>query len=306
MTGRPLRPPGLQAASHWPRWLEQLSEGILLEPPPQELVETLRQHCQTLREPQITLQPVGQPCPRPAAAWHAERLCNTLNHASLQAQDRQARLAYHARWILRLSEPEDPRWQALVSVIIPVFNRADLVCEAIGSALAQTHPAVEVIVVDDGSSDDLVARLKAFGDRILLLRQPRQGVAQARNLGLAIARGDYINFLDSDDLLDPGWLAAAVEAFRAIADADLCYAAPRQKTPPPYLGWNGLSRYAPLNASQGCPSRELLPVVTRRTPFLMLGVTMARWLALRSGGFDTALFRNEDTDFWFRLGLENA
>lgn len=147
MKNRLVRPSGLEAVSQGWRWLGQLGEGRPLDPPPEGLAETLRRHCHSLPERQITRRPVGHLCPLPAALWHAEQLCDTLNQASLQDQGKQARLAYHARWILRLSEPDDPRWRALVSVIIPVFNRDELVCDAIDSALAQTHPAVEVIVV---------------------------------------------------------------------------------------------------------------------------------------------------------------
>jgi GT2 family glycosyltransferase len=101
-----------------------------------------------------------------------------------------------------------------VSVIIPTYNRADLVCRAIDSALAQTHPDIEIIVVDDGSTDATPGRLAAYGARIRVLRQPNAGVCAARNNGIALAGGEFIAFLDSDDEWLPWKLRAQIAAFR--------------------------------------------------------------------------------------------
>ena len=87
-----------------------------------------------------------------------------------------------------------------VSVIIPTYNRRSLVERAVRSVLAQTRPVEEIIVVDDGSTDDTEQALCAvFGDRIRYVRQPNGGVSSARNHGLRIARGRYLALLDSDD-----------------------------------------------------------------------------------------------------------
>lgn len=94
-----------------------------------------------------------------------------------------------------------------VSVIIPTYNRARLVVEAIESALRQTAPPREIIVVDDGSTDDTPQVLKSFGNRIISVRQENQGVGTARNRALAMARGRYLAFLDSDDI----WLEFKLE-----------------------------------------------------------------------------------------------
>lgn len=110
-----------------------------------------------------------------------------------------------------------------VSAIIPTYNRAPLVCMAVESVLAQTHPKVEVIVVDDGSTDDTASRLSKFGDRIRILRQINSGVCTARNNGMAVAKGDFIAFLDSDDLWMPWKIAAQVAAFRAIPELQLTW-----------------------------------------------------------------------------------
>jgi len=110
-----------------------------------------------------------------------------------------------------------------VSVIIPTYNRSRLVGAAIDSALAQTHPAVEVIVVDDGSTDDTAERLAAYGARIRVIRQPNAGVCAARNAGMALADGAFIAFLDSDDEWLPWKLAAQIAAFRQHPELQLAY-----------------------------------------------------------------------------------
>ncbi len=87
------------------------------------------------------------------------------------------------------------------SVVIPNYNREVMVCDAVDSVLSQTYPAYEIIVVDDGSTDDSLSQLKSrFGNKISLIEQKNSGVSTARNAGVEAARGDYICYLDSDDL----------------------------------------------------------------------------------------------------------
>lgn len=93
-----------------------------------------------------------------------------------------------------------------VSAIIPAYNRADLLPETIGCLLAQTCPAFEIIVVDDGSQDDTAAVVRRFGERVRYLRITNSGAPVARNAGVAVARGDWLWFCDSDDLWRPTYL----------------------------------------------------------------------------------------------------
>lgn len=111
----------------------------------------------------------------------------------------------------------------LLSVVIPTWNRAQLVRDAINSALNQREGEVEVIVVDDGSTDATIDLLeKEFGPRIRLLRlQPRRGPGAARNAGAKIARGELVAFLDSDDIWLPGKLDAELEVFARFTDAEV-------------------------------------------------------------------------------------
>lgn len=99
-----------------------------------------------------------------------------------------------------------------VSFVIPCFNSRDTVAETAMSALAQRGAPVQVIVVDDGSTDDPEAALRDAGvlDRITFIRQPNGGVSAARNRGLAAATGRYVSFLDADDLVDPDFAAEMV------------------------------------------------------------------------------------------------
>ena len=93
--------------------------------------------------------------------------------------------------------------EPLVSVIIPTYNRAHYVVEAVESVLAQTHKNIEIIVVDDGSTDGAEEILDPYKDRIRYFYQENQGVSAARNLGIRNANGQYLAFLDSDDLWLP-------------------------------------------------------------------------------------------------------
>ena len=90
-----------------------------------------------------------------------------------------------------------------VSVIIPTYNRAHLVSEAINSVLNQTYQDFEIIVVDDGSTDETCEKLRPYQDKIKYVYVKNGGAAYARNVGMKIARGKYIAFLDSDDLYYP-------------------------------------------------------------------------------------------------------
>lgn len=93
--------------------------------------------------------------------------------------------------------------EVMVSVIIPTYNRADLLLKAIESVLSQTYNDIEIIVIDDGSNDDTQEKLKSYQDRIEYVYIENGGPARARNVGMEMARGKYIAFLDSDDLYYP-------------------------------------------------------------------------------------------------------
>ena len=104
--------------------------------------------------------------------------------------------------------------QPLVTIVIPCFRQSTFFSKSIDSALAVSYPAVEIIVINDGSDDNTDEVARAYGDRIRYLYQTNQGQAAARNAGISIANGKYLLFLDADDLLHPeaiGWLVEATQ-----------------------------------------------------------------------------------------------
>jgi len=115
----------------------------------------------------------------------------------------------------------------LVSTIIPVYNRADMLREAVASVLAQTWRPIEIIIVDDGSSDDTVHTaedLQTLHPEIThVIRQKNAGPGVARQTGVEVAKGEFIQFLDSDDLLLPNKFELQVAGLRSDADAGISY-----------------------------------------------------------------------------------
>ena len=180
----------------------------------------------------------------------------------------------------------------LVSVVIPTYNRAGMLPEAVESVLGQDYPCLELIVVDDGSSDDTGRVLGKYRGRLSYQRQPRRGVSAARNRGAALAKGEYLCFLDSDDLWRPQKLSRQVQYMQANPRVPLCYTDeiwirngvrvnPRKKHRK-YSGWI-FERCLPLCIIS--PSSAML----RRDFFTRLG------------GFDESLPACEDYDLWLRI-----
>ena len=114
----------------------------------------------------------------------------------------------------------------LVSVIIPCFNGAQYVEHSIRSALEQTHPSIEVVVVDDGSTDDSAHVVTGVqDDRVRLVRQDHAGAARARNTGLRASTGEYVQFLDADNVITPHKVARSIDHFAASPGCDVAFAA---------------------------------------------------------------------------------
>jgi glycosyltransferase involved in cell wall biosynthesis len=112
-----------------------------------------------------------------------------------------------------------------VSVIIPTYNRADKVCRAISSIIDQTYKDIEIIVIDDASTDTTIKRLDEFGSQIKIIRHEKNmGVSAARNSGIRTAKGEYIALLDSDDYWLPEKLEVQIAFFNANPDAVICQA----------------------------------------------------------------------------------
>lgn len=113
--------------------------------------------------------------------------------------------------------------EPFVSVIIPTFNCGRYVEDAVESVLNQTFRPFEIIVVDDGSTDDTGSRLKKYKDRVQVVTQENQGSSKARNVGLDLSRGEYVAFLDADDRWRPEKLEWQIACFRELVDVGLVF-----------------------------------------------------------------------------------
>ena len=111
----------------------------------------------------------------------------------------------------------------LVSCIIPVYNGERYVGEALESILAQTYRPLQVIVADDGSTDGTAAVSARYGERVTYVYQPNLGYAAAKNLGLTAAKGDFVAFLDADDLWHREKLSRQIARFGEQSEIDLCF-----------------------------------------------------------------------------------
>lgn len=110
-----------------------------------------------------------------------------------------------------------------ISLVIPTYNRGHLIAETLDSALAQDPPFLEIIVVDDGSTDDTAAVLGAYRDRVQVLNGPNGGVQRARNRGVAEARGEFIAMCDSDDLLEAAYVGKMQDWLHAHPECNSIY-----------------------------------------------------------------------------------
>ncbi len=182
--------------------------------------------------------------------------------------------------------------QPLVSAIIPTFNRAAWVDEAIESVLAQDYPHIELIVVDDGSTDTTPRIVQSYQAAVTFIRQPRRGVSAARNHGVAASQGELIAFLDSDDLWLPDKIATQVALFQQRPELQACY------TDEIWIR-RGV-RVNPKHIHRkysGWIFQQSLPRCTISPSSIML----RRSLWDRLGGFDERLPACEDYDLWLRL-----
>ena len=179
----------------------------------------------------------------------------------------------------------------LVSVVIPTFNRSWCLEEAVNSVLSQTYERYELIVVDDGSTDDTEKRLSQY-EKLTVITQQNRGVSAARNRGIASSKGDLIAFLDSDDLWLPEKLSTQVDFFMRHSEAEICQT---QET------WiRDRKRMNP-----GRRHHKTSGIFFERSLALCLvspsAVMLRKRLLDKVGMFDETLPACEDYDLWLRI-----
>lgn len=188
-----------------------------------------------------------------------------------------------------------------VSVIIPNYNRGVLVAETIANMLGQSLPPFEVIVVDDGSTDDSRDIIEAFGEKVTLLCQTNQGPGAARNHGLLAAKGDYIQFMDSDDLASLNKLEVQAAAMEKT-QADVCYG------PWIKLSFDG-HRVIPENhvlQTRPVPtSKSLLHWFLTDWSIVFQTCLFRREFLLDVGVYRTDMFLAEDLEYFTRILLKD-
>jgi len=197
----------------------------------------------------------------------------------------------------------------MVSVVIPTYERADKVQRAINSVLAQTYAAVEVIVIDDGSSDGTGQVLaEKFGDRIRYYAQANQGVSVARNRGVQEARGEWIAFLDSDDIWEKDKLELQLGALaRFTSQCGACYTDTQLFDHPETRTLFQLAEKNYAHKGEIGVNSEALRLLVRpggAGMVIHLSSLLARAELIRNtGGFDPKLLYSQDSEFMFRLAM---
>jgi glycosyltransferase involved in cell wall biosynthesis len=177
-----------------------------------------------------------------------------------------------------------------ISVVIPSYNCGSTLARSIASALAQTYPPLEVIVVDDGSTDDTAAVAGSFGPAVRYIRQPNAGPSAARNTGLRAAAGEWIALLDADDTWAPRKLELQSAALMKTRDAVLAYTGFVLRYD------DGCRRIKAIVAAERC-----WPLLRYRNCVPHSSVLVRREAMIAAGGYDETLRTCEDWDLWVRL-----
>lgn len=189
--------------------------------------------------------------------------------------------------------------KALISIIMPCYNSAEFIDKSIASVLDQNYAYFELIIVNDGSTDNSLVKIRQFSDpRIIVINQKNSGVCRARNNALAQAKGDFVAFLDADDTWAPEFLSKLYQVFIN-----------KPKTVLAYCGWQNIG----LPGGRGAPfippdyensyKQELL-FENCRWP---IHAALTRRFAIEeAGGFDESLITSEDFLLWLKIGIKHS
>jgi glycosyltransferase involved in cell wall biosynthesis len=182
----------------------------------------------------------------------------------------------------------------LVSVIIPTYNSADFLPQAIDSVLQQTYENIEIIVIDDGSMDHTEAVLKPYTERIRYFKKPNGGPSAARNMGIAEARGEFIAFQDADDLWLPEKLQLQIEHFREHGQLGVVFTGSRRFNESGLLDSNVRKGFT-------VPTGMIFNSILTEHFIAMPSVMVRRSCLADVGLFEESLIGNEDFNLYLRL-----
>lgn len=187
-----------------------------------------------------------------------------------------------------MQNPAEP----LVSVIIPNYNHAQYVSDAIRSVLAQTYRNYEIIVVDDGSTDNSRETVAKFGDQVQYIYQKNAGLSAARNTGIKASKGELIGVLDADDMYEPGYLSTLVSALQEDLDADGIYCG--------YQFVDHTNILLPQVEARPVSPDKLHEALLDGNFFVPESIFLRRKVYENVGLFDETLRACEDWDVWLR------
>ncbi|MCI0552129.1 MAG: glycosyltransferase [Anaerolineae bacterium] len=191
-----------------------------------------------------------------------------------------------------------------MSVIMPVYNSASYICDAINSLIAQNYSNLEIIVINDGSTDDTLSALHRYDNEIILIDQKNAGAAVARNRGLDCARGQYIAFLDSDDVWLPEKLRIQIAYLESHPTIGMVYSSWRCWYPDRdgqfNISRNDRQELADVSIVES-KSGWLYDQLLFECILLTSTVVIRRSIVQQAGKFDTRLLRGQDYDYWIRV-----
>ena len=194
--------------------------------------------------------------------------------------------------------PVEPAAVPTFSVIVAAFQAAETIGEAVESALAQTLPPHEIIVCDDGSTDDVAGALAPFRDRVRLLRREHRGPGAAKQTASEAASGEFVVVLDADDTFHPLRLEALGEAAAARPDLDLL-------TTDALYEVDGIAVQRCYGSPSEFVTKDQRGAILERN-FIMGAAAIRRTRLLEVGGFDASLGRLDDWDCWIRVLLAGS
>ncbi|MCX6043828.1 MAG: glycosyltransferase [Chloroflexi bacterium] len=186
----------------------------------------------------------------------------------------------------------------LVSIVIPNFNHARYLGAAISSVLTQSYPNIEIIVVDDGSTDESRAVAARYGNRIRYIWQENRGLSAARNTGIRAASGEYIGLLDADDLYEPHCLATMMAILQANPEADGLYCG--------YQFVDQQNQLLPQIEARLIPTDQLYDTLLDGNFFVPESVLVHQRCYASAGAFDETLRACEDWDMWLRITRQHV